>query len=261
MFCLAARQFVARTSLPAVQHILPPVAFVHTPSSADYTAGFVSNPVRQELGRKDDKGPSLVVEDALAPSKWWAEPEAKAKFEEWGVDAVFPPAKTSVRESKFAGMTKYGPVTLQVRSNELKAEVAKQMTLFNRSKGTHQAFEVVVSPHVHAAGEHDATFVSATVRQEVHKVATGPSLVVEDCSAPEKWWEQDDYKAKFEEWGVSSVTPPAPEDLRDSKSTGLLKYGPVTLHVKSKDLEDMVTTQMTLFNRSKGMHQAFNVVS
>mmetsp|Transcript_106336 Transcript_106336/g.184845 ORF Transcript_106336/g.184845 Transcript_106336/m.184845 type:complete len:367 (+) Transcript_106336:61-1161(+) len=241
-------------------------AAAHTLPDHDYEAAFVSAPVRHEVAsEKVTAGASLLVEDASAPRKWWEEPEVKAKFAEWGVISVIPPVDTDVRESASTGLLKYGPVTLCVTSKEREAEVSKQMTLYNRSKGAHQAFEVAVRPgHVAAATEeeYDAGFVSAPVRHEVagEKAVTVSSLLVEDSSLPIKWWEAPEIKAKFTEWGVLSVIPPAEDNVRESASTGLLKYGPVVLRVASKEKEAEVTKQMALYNRSQGMYQAFEVV-
>mmetsp|Transcript_145832 Transcript_145832/g.257233 ORF Transcript_145832/g.257233 Transcript_145832/m.257233 type:complete len:150 (-) Transcript_145832:93-542(-) len=117
--------------------------------------------------------------------------------------------------------------------------------------------------HTLSSGEYKMAFVSNPVRQEVfaEKPSQAVSLTVEDSEFPNRWWEQDEIKTKLAEWGVVSLTPPASDDIRHSMSTGLLKYGPVTLHVPSKVMIDNVTTNMTFWNRSQGMHQAFKVES
>mmetsp|Transcript_36971 Transcript_36971/g.68220 ORF Transcript_36971/g.68220 Transcript_36971/m.68220 type:complete len:151 (-) Transcript_36971:85-537(-) len=143
MFRLATKQALVRSTTPALCRVSVPAAFIHTPSGGDYTAAFVSNPVRQEVsGAKPTRGLSLTVEDSSLPEKWWEEDEIKAKLAEWGVVSVTPPDAEDLRDSRSTGLLKYGPVTLHVPSKGMIENVTKKMTRYNRSKGMYQAFTV-----------------------------------------------------------------------------------------------------------------------
>jgi hypothetical protein len=229
-------------------------------------ARFGHNDVLTDEHPKSHRGNSLVVEDNALPVKWWQDEDVRAKVLSWGVTLITPPAEDEVRESKSTGMMKYGPVIFHVPSDEKKEEVTKQMNLFNREQGVYWDFAVVKdygSSHVPTDGDYNVGFVSKPVRQEVTEgptPSTTSRLVEDGMLAPVKWWEDAQVQANFKEWGVTKVTPPADDDVRESTSTGMMKYGPVVLHVTSEGVQKEVMKQMTMFNRSTGVYQKFDVV-
>jgi hypothetical protein len=114
---------------------------------------------------------------------------------------------------------------------------------------------------------YNAAFVSGAVRHETKETDGKPvkrnsQTICDHDFTPVKWWEDPDVKDMFSSWGVSKVTPPAANDLRESRMGGPPKYGPVTLHILSdgtSSREAQVAKHMDEYNKLTGVFQAYKV--